>query len=527
MNLPLNKILVLLFLCSIYGFGATLTGAYNAFQASSYEQSLIDYRTVYETTNSRDALYGMINSLVALSRYEEAQLLCKIDDDPILLAKAGWIYGLDNDRKRAESFLENIRRNRSDSSNAVIYRSTGFGFYEAGNYRQAIKWYDSANTFVTEPLTNELLEQAVQAKKSSVIWSGTALGGPVIYSQNEIDIMGANYTYDRGTFFDISSHWSINKNRSVEVSYARFDATFQDRFEDFFYGINYESNLYYSLDSDAQWPWQTQYSVNDSITAWQNSNSDINKYSETVLNPIRDSINGTIYAEDTVYTLYEEHYLGTSDTGTYDTIARITSDSEVQSDPVYQNNFYLGYTSKFSRGKNFHWGAAANLFTSNINGVNNGVTLYGYHGHPLRNILLNGNWYTITSDKVTMVQGSPEFIGYLGKLSLRVTPSYVWKGAAPDQFNIPGVQLSCETELKYYSDHISIGGAATVGKRAFASESAGKHTVTITLPHKFTGSFSFAVSPGDKHVTVFSIFRYENYEQMSRLIALGGITVSI
>jgi len=526
MNLPLNKIFIVLILSSIHISGATLVGAYNAFQARSFEQSLIDYRSVYETTNNRDALYGVINSLVALSRYEEALLFCGVDNDPILSAKEAWIYGLQNERNSVDIFLKETQSGNSDSSNAMIYRSAGVGFFEIGNYRQAIKLHESANEFVNDPVTDELLTQAVQAKKSAVIWTGTVLGGPVVYSHSEIDAMGETYTYESGSFFDIGSQWNIKNKHSFEVIYSRFDVSFQDRLLDYFYGINYESNLFYSLDSDAGWPWTPAYSVNDSLTAWQSSDTEVNKYSQTALDSIRDSISGTVYDPDTMYTLYEEHYLGTSDTGSYDTITTVTLDEKVQPAPVYQNNIYLGYIRRFAGG-DFHWGTAVNILNSNIKGMESGVTLYGYHGHSLGKVLLNGNWYTTITDQITTLQVSPEFIGHFGKTSLRVTPTYVWKQTAPDKFSIPGVQLSCETELKYYSDHITIGGMATVGKRSFAVESAGKHTVTITLPHTFTGAFSFSVSPGKKRLTLFTIMRYENYEQMSRLIALGGLSVSI
>ncbi len=521
----LNKILLFILLVAFNCFGATLLGAYNAYRAGSYEQSLTDYKQVYESTNNRDALYGVINSLVALAQYDEALTFCKTDTDPILQAKELWIYGLQNDRRSAQSFSE-MEHSHSDSSNAMICRSAGIGFAENGNYREAIKWYESANRFVSEPFTDELLEYAIQAKKDAVIWSGTVLGGPIVYSQDEINDMGLTYSYDKGSFFDIGSHWNIKNKHSFELIYSRFNASFQGGFTDYFYGINYESSLYHSLDDDAGWEWTTEYSVNDSLTAWQNSNSESNKYAQTTLDSIRDTVTGTVYDPDTLFSLYEEHYLGTSDTGIYDTITSITTEDEKPS-PLYQNNLYLGYVRNFAGGRNFHWGTAVNLLSSNIYGMKSGATLYGYHGHPIRKVELNGHWYATITDEISMLQLSPEFLGHFGKLSLRVTPAYAWKRDAPDIFNIPGIQLSCESELKFHTNSVTVGGMATVGKRAFVAEKAAKHTVTITLPHTFTGSLSLAVHPGRQRVTVFTVLRYENYEQLSRLIALGGLTVSI
>lgn len=522
MNSLLFKTVLLAALLPVAGFCATIDQAYQEFLAGSYEKSYVTYTEVYNSTGDINALYGLINSLTYLGRYEEALNLCKERKDPIISAKELWILGIQNEKRQARKQVSLSETSLSDENRAMLYQSGGYGFSTAENYREAVRWYEKAINIKSYPATVEALNYNKKKQKEKVVWSGTVLGGPIIYSQSQINDRGSSFAYDRGSFFDIGSRWDIKKKHTIEAVYSRFDASFLENS----IGVNFQSSLFYSYDNNAGWHWNTIYSVSDSISNWT-SKSKNNKF--IVVDTFEtssyvDTLGNEQVFVDTTYHLYEEVFLGSGPgygQGNYDTIITKTPEA------IYQNNLFLGYNQWFVGGRDLHLGAAANLFNSNMSGMKSGALFYLYNSHDIGAISLSGNWYGTFTEEIAVLQASPSFTARFKKFELDLIPTYLYKVKAPDDFLMPGVQLSFKGKLSYTGESISLSGTVALGKRAFAGESHGKHLVNVTLPHKFTGSLSFAFTPGKKMVSYFINTRYENYEQMSRLIAFGGITLSL
>lgn len=522
MNSPLFKSVILAALLPITALSATINDAYQEFLAGSYEKSYITYTKVYNSTGDINALYGLINSLTYLGRYEEALNLCKERKDPIISAKELWILGIQNEKRMARKQVSLSEISLSDENRAMLYQSGGYGFSTAENYREAVRWYEKAINIKTYPATVEALNYNKKMQKEKVIWSGTALGGPIIYSQSQINDRGVSFAYDKGSFFDLGSRWDIKKKHTIEAVYSRFDASFQENL----FGVNYVSSLFFSEDLDAGWHWNGKYSISDSLGNWTKRDNN-NKY--MVVDTFEtssyiDTLGNEQVFVDTTYHLYEEVFLGAGPGGGQGNFQKIISFTPK---PIYQNNLFLGYNQWYVGGRKLHLGAAANLFNSNMSGMENGALLYLYHSHDINSISLSGNWYGTFTGDISVLQFSPAFTARLQRFELELIPTYLYKVKAPDDFLMPGVQLSCKGKLSYTGETVSIAGSAVIGKRAFAGESHGKHLVNVTLPHKFTGALSVTFTPGKKIVSYFINSRYENYEQMSRLIAFGGITLSL
>ncbi len=529
MNSLLFRSITIALILAVQSFCATVTEAYSLFLQGAFKESLAAYKEIYKESGSSDAFYGMINSLTYLERYEEALFLCRTGSDPVLSAKEIWILGIQNKKKNAEKSVKKHQKSFNKDEMATIYQSGGFGFSKAGKYREAVKWFDSSLKMKEDKLTREALLYNRDAAKNRVIWSGTLLTGIISYSDNAINENGSSYTYDKGSFTDIGSRWDIKKKHTFEIIWSRFDASFKNSmtYTDYYYGINYDSTLYHSLDSDARWPWNGSYSLYDSLDSWLNSDAEHNRYVKTPLDSIRDSITGAKYHKDTAYSLYEEYYLGSENEGDFDSVVTVKSESVNRPSAVYQNNLYLAYTNWYVRDRKLNLGFAVNLLQSNMQNMNNGITLYGFHDHIIRKVTLSGNWYTTHTEEISVLQASPTFSTHFGKFTLDLTPTYLFKSKAPEELQIPGVQLSLESQLKYTNDLISLDGKFSFGKRTFLSESKGKHLINVILQHQYSGSLLFSLTPGKKYVTFFSMMRFEKYKQMNRLIALGGLTVSI
>jgi len=505
------------FLSSV-AWAGSLESAYETYLEGSFEKSYQQYADNYESTGNRDALYGMINSLVMLKRYDEALLLCHTDEhDAILLAKEVWILGLGKNRAVATTRMTTIETVVPQESRPMIFRSGGDGFYGSGEFKEAIRWYEKAQKIAFDSATQRAITAATIEKKTAVLQTVSAMGGPIIYSKGEINDQKNQYRYDHGSFLSAGTRLNVKKRFAVELEYCRFDASFGENV----YGVSYESQLYKSRDSSANMPWPMLYTVQDSVDHWVNENPETHKYSIVDSLKTYKKFNGvdTTFT-DSIWTLYSESYISDSDTASYDDTVSFVPTS------IFQNGIYAGFSVFNAFGRRLTMVTSANLWQSNMANMNRGASLGAYGG-------FNGNYLTIGSylygtftEKVGTIQVSPDIGGTVKLFSWNVTPSSVFKTGAPVAMKIPGVQLSAEVELGVTGKHGAVSVSGVVGKRAFTAESSGKNVVTITLPHRFSGSFYGAVMPGSGRLSLFTLWRYENYEQLSRLIALGGTTFS-
>ncbi len=506
---------------------ASIENAYRSYLAGSYEKSLIEYREVYNLVKTNDALYGIINSLVALKQYDEALALSEGEGNAILTAKKVWILGLINNKKTARKVVESLPYSRAN--NQMIFSSGGYGFQNVENYSEAVKWFEYAHSIDSNKITSYNLSTALKQKQDRVIWTGTALAGSIIYSSDPITDHSGTYSYSGGTFFEIGSRWDISKKHSFEMSYSRFDASFNESFEfgDYRYGINYESTLYHSLDSDQGWSWETPYSVSDSLSSWLGNNSEQNKYSQEILEPIVDSVTEEEFDADTAYYLYEEVLLDSSNTETYDEIVTVKDSSQFTPNGICQNSLYVGYSQWYVGARNFHLGGALSLFNSNMYGMKKGGTFYLFDSHIFRKMIISGHWYGTFTEGGTVLQSTPEVRFQGEKVGVSLLPTYVYRLNSFEELGIEQSQFSMKFQLSYSTEKVTVGTSGTLGKRVFVAESGARNLVTVGLPHKFTGTANISVRPSAKRVTIFTLLRYENYEQMSRLVALAGLALSL
>ncbi len=506
---------------------ASIANAYRAYVAGSYEKSLSEYREVYELGKTNDALYGIINSLVALEQYDEALALSEGRGNEIFTAKKVWILGLLNEKKAARKTMESLPFSRVHSQ--MIFSSGGYGFQSAGNYSEAVKWFEHAHVIDSTKTTSYNLNTALKQKKDRVIFTSTALGGLISYSSEPISDHSGTYSYSKGQFFELGAQWDVAKKHSLELSYSRFDASFNESYQFWSnqYGINYESTLYHSLDSDQGWNWDTPYSVNDSLLSWTENDSEHNKYSQETLNSIVDSVTSEEFGTDTAYYLYEEFLLDSSSVETFDEVVAVKDSSKFTPSGIWQNSLYLGYSHWFVGARNVHLGGGALLFNSNMYGMKKGSTLYFYDSHLFRKMTITGHWYGTATEGVTVLQSTPEVRFQGEKFGVSLLPTFVYRLSSFDDLGIEQSQLSMKCKLSYSTPKLTMGTSATLGKRVFVAESGARNLVTVSLPHRFTGTANISIRPGAKRVSIFTLLRYENYEQMSRLVTLAGLSLSL
>lgn len=523
MNLRQSKVLwgVLLICSALWGepnamqasalsdFNSELLQAYNTYTTGLFTESFNTYKTLYSKSSRPDALYGMINSLVMLQRYNEALALCSTNKDPILTAKKAWILGLSDRSREAKSILSTPDISLSSPEKAMILRSGADGFYSAGNFKEAISWYEQAQQINDDSLTAKAIKSAESLKKQAVVQTISLMGGPIIYSNTQIFDQGDRYRYAKGSYFDLGSRWDGAK-RSIELHFNRFDASFQENR----LGMN---RLYTSLDNSQDFPWTTSYNLHDSLDAW---NSEDSRTNWTEVAHVLDTVYLGESISDTTWLLYKDISLLNTTNSDFDTIIRYTPES------IFQNALHGGITLYSKRNHPIIRTGSANIFASNMDNMNLGTSLHAYDGHLLNHITLGTHLYASFTKSVMLLQVSPELSVQVKKFSAKVIPAYAWKAKAPDALNIPGVQLSAETEVGFSGEHSILTGSIILGRRAFVGESNGQNLVTVTLPHRVSGSLYGAIMPGSGRVSIFTLLRYENYEQLSRTIALGGVAVT-
>jgi len=488
-----------------------IDSAYFLYLTGLYEESYTIYKKIFESESSQNAQYGMINCLVALGRTDEALLISRSGNDPILRAKEAWILGIQNNRNAIENIKKRSEEQFSQIQNAVILRSAGDGFYSAGKYRSALSMYQTAQSLVFDSLTESAINTSKIAKRSAILWTGSVLGGPIIYSSNSIIGDGDAYRYTKGSFVDFSSRWDIRTKTAIEIGYNRFDASFgENRF-----GIN---RLYTSLDNTQRFPWPTNYNLHDSLSNWTSDPDGLSWYN--VGNVLDTSyLNWAI--DDTTWLLYKDISLLDVSSDVFDTVVRFTPES------IYQNTFFTGI-SLLDRGYHHRTiNLAGSFFRSNMNNMTQGTSIHFSLGRNLNHISVVGHGYSTITESFGVFQLSPELAITAQKFTGKLTPSYIAKLKSPNMNGIPQNQFSLETELGIKGTHSEIRTTFTVGKRALAGESSGKNLVTIVLPHRFSGSFYGAILPGTGRFSIFTLMRFENYEQLSRLIALGGVTITL
>ncbi len=514
-----QRVLLFLFLGVTILCEATITGAYQEYLLKNYPKSLSLYQQIYQSDPSnKNALYGVVNVLSAQIKYEEAlgwsDTLLQREFDPIMAQKKIWLLGLLNKRKAAHSFWSScqLQPNITHLQKSALLESAGWGFYGAGNIREALWWFGTAQKINPSPQV-EFALQTIQSKQpqQNSSWNSSLFGGPILYSSQNIEEQGKVYGYEGGSFWGGEGSVTFNKKHIITVMWSRFDAKLKEQeyhYEGdttlyYLYGVNYQDTLYASLNENP--------SANDLF--------------------VKDTFTNTFGQLDTFYLIYTEKLLGEKDsissdiTDQYDRITTVDKSvlwkDTVRStpDPVWQNSFYSSY-------QNGLFGGGVSFSRSNMAAME--TTLLGWAMVTQKtewcNIIYNG-YYTGT-DKLQFFQVSPTLIRGFPKLLFEIEPTYLWKYSGAEQFVIPPRQFSLRTKIVYIGSCFAFSEEIMVGKRSFVAELQGKSQVTVMLPHQFTSSTVFFITPFSKPITFFSSFRFEKYKQMSRLTLLGGVNLS-
>ena len=205
-------------------------------------------------------------------------------------------------------------------------------------------------------------------------------------------------------------------------------------------------------------------------------------------------------------------------------------DMTITADPKYQNTLYGGYSYKGVGGRPFDLGGAVILTSSNIPGIEKTTTAYVGHINHIKKMHIGAHWYGTLGnggDSLQVGQVTPDIGVSIGPVVISLLPTALWTPKSAGKQVVSGMQYSFKTKIDVATEHTTNQITATWGDRVYASESGGRNMVTIIDKHHFTGTYTLSVNPKHKALSLFTLLRYENYSNMSRLIALFGVTVSL
>ena len=499
MNYILKASIYILFIYVVVS--ATVYDGYNKYMAGEYLESYKLYHNAYSrsevASDHKNALYGMVNSLAALERWQEAinwsDTLLNNSFDLIMAEKKLSILPMVKASDEAKLLYGQIEKSNalSDGDKISILVSTGWGFYRSKMYRDALYWFSKADSLKPNSLEiTDAISLANKSIKDRVLINVNSTGGAILYSNNEIsERRGSDsiyYGYESGWYWQGAGEIIINHIHSFTLMGSQFGAKFRG------------------------------YLITDTLYASNgDSPSDKRYFSSSFINNNGD--------EDTAYLVYNDTLVSSSfNPKGYDVI---------RLDDAREDNIYIGYEGYRLGGTSLTLGGGINYTTkSNVSGIEEGLSIWLLNRHSFSFMDMAFNWYYTGTDKFTMAQISPSFIKSFkdGKIRFEIEPQMVFKISGSDDYDLDKFQASIKTGLSFNFKSISIGLNGIFGKETFALSNNGQNQNTVLLKHNATGSFYIGLRPFPaKNLTIFGLSRYENYEQMNRAIIMGGLDLWI
>lgn len=547
------KIRIILILIVVSISTADIQQAYGRYMAGDYRTSLSMYKASYfETPQSKEALYGVVNSYAALLQYEDALTWCDSllhrEMDAVIVEKKMWLLGLTNKGRSAGTLWKNRAvKAFSQERRRSIAMSCGWGFYGVGNYRAAAVWFAKAEKIDDGiDITQALLLTEQKRKELKPQGSVALYGGPILYSGQTItDESGDSYRYKSGSYYGGEASLTFNRRHTVTVMASRFDATLADQkyylegdtvlFWDTvytgtkLYGIEVDT-LYRSLDEQFA---GGIYNLQDKIDSLTNIGFtldtaigyNLNGFPDTAFYFFHvDSLGelDTINTDGLNYEKYDSVYW--RDTVEWDSSVTWRDTVTVQPDPLWQNTLYVGYVGKKIGGENLTVGTGIQLFNSNMDGMKRGIVLWLMNRHSTKWFDVAGNWYFTAMEKRRMAQSSVQLMRQWGKLFILLEPTITFGLTSDTGYEPPTVQHSLGLDARYFFKRVTLLETLIVGSRKYTAESMGMNLATVAENHQITSVSKVVVYPfKNEKISLFGILRFEKYDSFDRKIVLGGV----
>lgn len=530
--------------------------AYEAYLAGDYANSLALYTEVNSTdSESKDALYGIVNCHAALLQYDEALAWCDTllvrGMDPLMVEKKMWLLGLTNNSREAAAFWrESAVKQFADERRRAIAMSCGWGFYGVGNYRTAEFWFgEAARLKEGVDVEQALLLNRQNRQKLRPDGSLSFYGGPILYSgQRIVDEKGELYSYKGGAFYGGEASVTFKKRHTFTLMASRFDAKLAEQ-EYYYegdtllvwdsvytgtklYGIEIDT-LYLSLDEQFV---GGVYNLQERIDSLEGEGFaldtaiayDLNGFADTAYYLFKVDSLGELDSVDLNVLSYEKYdSVDWKDTVHWDSTVHWRDTVKVQPDPLWQNTVYVGYTGKRLGGKNITLGTGVQLFNSNMRGLKRGAVFWMMNRHSLKWFDFACNWYFTALESRRVAQANLQWMRQWGKLYVQLEPAMTFGISSDSGYSLPKVQHSLSLDLIYYLKRSTLFESLVIGGRQFTAESMGMNLVTVTEEHQFTSVSKAMVRPfKNEKISLLGILRFEKYNSFDRKIILGGVALT-
>ncbi|MGM0443133.1 MAG: hypothetical protein ACQEQV_03005 [Fibrobacterota bacterium] len=523
----------------------TLQDAYSHYLQQDYAESLDLYTRIYRRDSIPDALYGIMNSLMAQKKYRTALHISEKGDitDPVLAGKRIYCMTVTGRAKSGKTYYASLS-DLSGTDRMNIALSAGWGCYNRDAYACALQWFRRAQEAApgeNAALANALstARKAVEAMEQNTV---SVFGGAALYSADTVHEKNQKYVYSHGAWAGGEYIRHLKNGSRLTISAGRYYASFEKSIyagDTIYEGDTvYSGTALYGIDVDTLvWSLDTQFTQDGYSVQYKKDSLSQAGYTLDTVIPW-DTTYNQISFSDTAWYYYKTDSLGEADgisqetLGSYDALDSVHWKDTIhwkdtahwadtiQPEDIVQDNLYIAWNTD-------RFGAGINLFSSTMEDFEKSILLYSaFNPRPADKIhLIAAGAYTI-SPHLHVVQLNPRVIFKPhSRIRLFLEPTYIWKAKDTRSFPLPGTQYSLYGGIKLRLTRLEWRAAGIIGECAFAAQQQGKSQLSLTTPHRGSAEIKAVWQLfQNRPIYLFGTGRYEAYSQFNRTLLSGGIT---